>query len=554
MHSIDEGPPDFEALSYTWGDATEKHWISCDGKAIQVTRNLLVALQHLRQSDGPRVIWIDAVCINQEDMAERGQQVQIMGSIYNKAGRVVVWLGEAHADSPKAFELIRKLCAVADATAPEDIDEMVAADEFESLGLPAVDSPDWMALDALYWRPWFMRVWVIQEIAFSKSAIVVCGQDSVTFEIFAATANLIYKRHISSATGVSCERVIPLMTARIAYQSKEKMPLLSVLNNFRTSLATHSIDKIYALLNIATDPGILPDYTLNAKDIFRSVTRTFLEQSLDVLSFNCDPSWKIEEGLVSWALDWSCVPREYSFLNTKHAKKWHAVGAGSPSIRFSGDGRVLFAHGRVLGRVKDIVEAFMIASPSRLGRSNDAWFARREETQAVLRFSRERRWRMWERLIHKLKQYPQTGEDVRTVLQRTLIAGAPVEDDIPSGPSLNTLYNAFRRIELQETGESPDGLDRPTEEAYSSRFFIRVTAASYGRKTFTTKEGYAGMGPASTMPGDHVVALHGGKTAYVLRKSKKGETFSFVGESYLHGFMHGEGLQDGNPIQEFAVV
>ncbi len=547
-----------------------------------------------------------------------------MDAIYDRAARVVVWLGPAYADSSVAYKLMHKLALVADATAPQDIDKMLAANQFEAAGLPGIDSPAWMALDAVYWRPWFMRAWIVQEIAVARSAVVVCGPDSITFETFAGVSNLVYRRYIDLLTGVNCERILPLMTARIAYQSRQPLSLLSVLSNFRTSLATQPVDKVYAMLNISagtgTDTGtgitttdnndrgpgnntfkaIRPDYTREAPDVFRDVARHFLEQSLDILSLNCDPAWRLQESLASWAPDWSCVPREYAFLNMEHWRGWqaggglagaaagYAAGNATTSVRFSPDSKTLFAEGRVLGRVKDIGEAFMIAAPSRLNKlANDSWTVRLDSDRTVLTFSRRRRWRMWERLVRRLGQYPQTGEDVRTVLQKTIIADAPVEDDVDgeakvgegargteresgggrgSGgedggskknkpPSLDMLYNAFRRTELHETGPSPDGLDEHTEKAYSTRYFVRVTAASYGRKLFTTKEGYVGLGPCSTMPGDHVVLLHGGKTAYVLRQTnKKRETFEFLGESYLHGFMHGEGLKDSNLAREFAIV
>ncbi|KAF2461212.1 heterokaryon incompatibility, partial [Lineolata rhizophorae] len=85
--------PKYEALSYTWGDALDRHSIACEGKTIRVTANLLSALQHLRQPDVTRILWVDAVCINQGNIAERDAQVRMMGDIYRMAARVLVWLG-----------------------------------------------------------------------------------------------------------------------------------------------------------------------------------------------------------------------------------------------------------------------------------------------------------------------------------------------------------------------------------------------------------------------------------------------------------------------------
>ncbi|KAJ0116171.1 nkyrin and het domain protein [Diaporthe amygdali] len=88
--------PQYEALSYTWGSEENREIIrvdSADGQAISVTSNLAVALKYLRHTDKPRTMWIDAICINQADVVEKGPQVKMMGEIYRHAARVAVWLG-----------------------------------------------------------------------------------------------------------------------------------------------------------------------------------------------------------------------------------------------------------------------------------------------------------------------------------------------------------------------------------------------------------------------------------------------------------------------------
>lgn len=86
----------FEALSYTWGeDSQPTHDLIIDGKKKTIRQNLFDALQMLRYHDRPRLLWIDAICINQEDAVEKSQQVPLMGQIYATACTVQVWLGEA---------------------------------------------------------------------------------------------------------------------------------------------------------------------------------------------------------------------------------------------------------------------------------------------------------------------------------------------------------------------------------------------------------------------------------------------------------------------------
>lgn len=100
-----EPPPTYEALSYVWGSPDGGVAVSVaysdepHQSTLVVGRNLFVALQHLRGASSPRPTWIDAVCINQEDIAERSSQVRNMGNVYRLASRMVVWLGEAEKDS-----------------------------------------------------------------------------------------------------------------------------------------------------------------------------------------------------------------------------------------------------------------------------------------------------------------------------------------------------------------------------------------------------------------------------------------------------------------------
>ncbi|KUJ08711.1 HET-domain-containing protein, partial [Mollisia scopiformis] len=89
-----ESRPRFEALSYVWGNPNPPNTIECNNQPHSVTPNLALAIRRLRMPDGTRVVWIDAICVNQEDLNERSQQVQLMREIYSQAWRVVVWLGE----------------------------------------------------------------------------------------------------------------------------------------------------------------------------------------------------------------------------------------------------------------------------------------------------------------------------------------------------------------------------------------------------------------------------------------------------------------------------
>ena len=97
----------YEALSYVWGDPDETVPILINEHRFNITVNLYAALSRLRDRSFERIIWVDAVCINQECEQEKECQIQSMAKIYGQANRVIVWLGEAAFDSDRALEEIR---------------------------------------------------------------------------------------------------------------------------------------------------------------------------------------------------------------------------------------------------------------------------------------------------------------------------------------------------------------------------------------------------------------------------------------------------------------
>jgi hypothetical protein len=135
----------YEALSYVWGSSDELYSIAIDGYDMHVTANLHAALLRLRNRFIERIIWVDAICINQGDDIEKANQVGYMAEIYSRASRVTVWLGEAENDSDRALEEIR-----------------LAADEMSPRRL--IDNPTKQAILALLQRPWFERIWVSENI------------------------------------------------------------------------------------------------------------------------------------------------------------------------------------------------------------------------------------------------------------------------------------------------------------------------------------------------------------------------------------------------------
>ena len=107
-----EDTPPFEALSYVWGERTALSPILCDGRPLSITLNLELALRQLRYPTRPRILWVDAICIDQDNIEERSRQVQYMRLVYKHATRVVVWLGAKTPGIEQAFDTARRLAEI----------------------------------------------------------------------------------------------------------------------------------------------------------------------------------------------------------------------------------------------------------------------------------------------------------------------------------------------------------------------------------------------------------------------------------------------------------
>ncbi|KAL8716834.1 MAG: hypothetical protein Q9225_005867 [Loekoesia sp. 1 TL-2023] len=174
---------DFMALSYTWGDPNDCTQILVNGHPLIVTKNVEAGLKQLRNKryiqQGWK-IWIDAICINQRDLKERASQVKRMCEIYTKAWTPLVWLGEQKADTDRALDLIEILAS--DYSSSDGVVRLTNAlhknPEFFGKG-------SWRALYEIIIRPYWRRLWILQEISRGRiTTPVLCGPRTLSWYKF----------------------------------------------------------------------------------------------------------------------------------------------------------------------------------------------------------------------------------------------------------------------------------------------------------------------------------------------------------------------------------
>lgn len=289
----------YEALSYTWGSAELLECISVNDGQLPITDNLYAVLHYLRFPDRDRLLWIDAVCINQADLQERNQQVQMMGLIYSSAERVIFWLGKATAEARLLSGFLAGLHGKSTmSTSDKIVDPTPASQILCSSFRPTLESQSHDLIDKLRTglqlllkRPWFRRVWILQEVANAQSAIICAGSSSLPAYLFALAPAL-----LDVQTEPHTQSVLDMMPRADHREPVERRrALLDLLKSFHRSEATDKRDLVYALLGMSSDPHnhrlLRADYNKNIAEVLHDVIRYWFElevppvrEALDFLS------------------------------------------------------------------------------------------------------------------------------------------------------------------------------------------------------------------------------------------------------------------------------
>lgn len=165
--ALEEVPGLYEAVSYCWGAAVK------EDQLLKVTENVLTLLQYLRKRVRIRKIWLDPMCINQDDIEEKSFQIELMDEIFSGAIKVHAWLGE-----PWDLEIVETLFT--------GIVVLVqTGDEFNRLGeySSECDKALFRLFVDLFGVPWFRRRWILQEIVLAHNIVVRCGPYKVPWSL-----------------------------------------------------------------------------------------------------------------------------------------------------------------------------------------------------------------------------------------------------------------------------------------------------------------------------------------------------------------------------------
>ena len=528
-----DNPPEYEALSYTWGstenspdvDVTPHMAASELGLSgrLAVTPNLAQALRYLRSPAQPRTLWIDAICINQEDVKEREQQVERMGDVYRSARQVLVWLGPKSHDSALAIETLDSLGRriVVDWGAERMQPKALADADWTNRDIPLpYDDNTWRSINGFLRRSWFKRLWVWQEVLLSMKAEMRCSYDSIDWHTFCQAIFCLGQNSEDVKVWVrlgfpdlyNCIYDLYKLTRMVA-----RNPGISeLLNSLEFCECLDPRDKINAILHLLA-PSVRavmpkPNYTQSPCWVFQEVILRFMKRrgKLDLLTF-CE--WDGESPRKpSWVPDWSRPRIGRSLLRRRagwgsQAKAW-----------YMGEGLL-----KVMGR--RTVEISVIKR-NILQNDEDLWC---EPT--LIQAGR------WIRAISKDLdiQLPYiTGGRTIDAFTCTIFQDRFAETFVPAldhFPNLNDSIGYVR-----------DVLRGPIEEIESDASLLRyLSLAVFGRLLSVSKEGHIGLVPPAAVEGDIVCVILSCESPLLLRPLPNGN-YTVVGECYIHGLMNGEAI------------
>ncbi|KAJ4249083.1 hypothetical protein NW762_012415 [Fusarium torreyae] len=598
--------PVYVALSYSWSGQTPSENTSCNGKSLLVTRNLYAALYRFRSLNSVVTLWADAICINQQDVDEKNQQVPLMGKIFSQAKEVKVWLDPGdEMNTEAAGERVMELVQLAQFYAEKlslSISDLQNFDDTWRWGSIKLDDPNrldfdakWDSLFRLLQNVWFSRTWIIQEVALSGERAwlyygdtILCWSDIATALCFASHTDILHQtmrvRGEETSREVMRATRLARTTAAVADSEGAGLGLLWLLCNHWESAATDPRDNIYGLLSIARvhelgDPEIpliIPDYHSDVAMLYQQVAEKFLARLswLVVIQFagrRTETGGKVP-GLPSWVPDWSqlvnvtmdlpltldenleyVLERKPDVFTLETVPKWYQV-----------HGSILTLQGYF---VDEIIETSDIFNTTRAKLSlpdtdlHERGFLWCKNLFGVAKF--------WG-YTSESDVYTPTGMNLIDAIVETLSIGSPPSILPPneiraivlvlmkrgqtlaefeaSSPSRSTREHREEALELvNDTTESPWTADEMGEAVHGLRHFW-----NFGFP-FKTQKSHMGMISSLAIDvGAHIALVRGLPTPIILRPREDG-MWTIVGETYIQGMMDNQ-ILDMERCHEISIA
>lgn len=529
---FDDTAPPYEALSYTWGTRKDRPSIkvassntAADYDGLLVTKNLFVALKHLRRPDLPRTLWVDAISIDQTNPVERSYQVAIMARIFEQASRVVVWLGPEEEDSDLGLAKLEDLGRKVDVNwLSREIRPSTAwAHEGHWADLTSYlpyATSEVLAIAGIINRPWFGRLWVVQEIRVANpTAIVLCGRKEVSWNLIEAAIYVLFRKRMGAGDSQAIRPY--LLVINNSFFKWFESTIRDVLFQTQELACREPRDKVYGILGIVSDQlGIKPDYTLPTDEVYKDVVQRYISHynSLDILR-DCDVSRRgSQTNTPTWIPDWT------NKRATGPMRFTQASGLTQCNVSYPEPGilRISAVHCATITTVQDIRKFDLqpnVVSPEEL----------EDIIDEILRL-----------LPADLSAKDAAGCSVLEAISGSLLCSTfpTLDPRRPSRPPRKAAMAAVNSIGKGRNTIDGNEVILPAVTHFMQSFLPH----SQGRSLVKTEEGFIGLAPWGTKEDDIICAPLGCDALLTLRPDWHGEKFEVIGETFLYGLMQGEAV------------
>ncbi|KAK4158746.1 heterokaryon incompatibility protein-domain-containing protein [Cladorrhinum sp. PSN259] len=574
----------FKALSYVWGDPAARAPIVLNGEQFSVTVNLEAALKRFRDPIQSVILWADAICINQADLEERGQQVQLMGFIYTGTDQVLAWLGDESEDSDLAMDMIEQWGNWAISMKDKELKNLADIQK----DIPnAFDRDAVSAIQNILQRPFWNRIWIVQEVVLAKELDLVCGTKRLPWnlfiEAFQSWVNLSSTSYLNNYTHNvwsifnEMRSTNPTIMMALRKSRGSDASLLALVGRCMSYQATDPRDKIFGLLGVATDaPALIrPDYKSSVNEVYRSFTRAAIEREkrLEVIreaGFG-HPRTSQDLELPSWVPDWS-GQREGRPRGLRSHYRAGITGGNPRSVtRFRGNSESFWAIGTTCGRVSDLQSGELFSDglswisfiQDDLRRTYRTGIPTLQAFFRIILLDTD-----WEdkRLNSEAKSFFDLAAAFLYALGILNYRESRERDGAykigERGDEPDYLYCMMRWLGQNRGGRTDQTILEPFLGAVGStstivwpaesdpergtNFFMNFTTMVNGKMVhrciFKTRNGYMGVGPVRMEKGDIVVVLLGCSVPVLLRKVNGG--YILIGECFVLGLMDGEAIDN----------
>ena len=285
----------YHALSYCWGSQDRTRPVTCDGQILNVTANLESALRRLRSPNVPRTLWVDQLCLDQKNIREREQQVGQMANIYRNSSKVLIWLGDDGEDLRKADKIIDCLLRLdlsarlgeisSNDVITQEATSGMALEQFKSNGLPNPKDVGWQELRNLLSRPWFSRIWAVQEAAVATNADFLWGKEySLGWEGMKSIVRLV-REHLPKTLlgsdllfkGLPADAVYRIAATKRTLEDSTHQDLFNLALSYKAHGSSKPQDKLFALLNVSSSREVA-DYGKSTELAFHKMAYETVNQ------------------------------------------------------------------------------------------------------------------------------------------------------------------------------------------------------------------------------------------------------------------------------------